>query len=316
MDYSSSTNFMYARDLSIAYCARKVSFSLQTILETKRDDLLCDSSSILLNDELIYPIPLLFSDYLRLRDFLFLKAEKLFPTVNGNQYYPCSFHKRTQKILAEAGVKTIPSNPKSMSEEQLQALESMRFRIQRQRDQMILAVTLCSFLGMRPSAVARLEKRDIDFGARLLLLRETKSQEDQKLPMISFLIQPLERYTSHLADSQSPLFVNTQGAKWERRDVAVAVSRYAAEHGIHNVTPRKLRASLGATLSRMKIEPALTAVILRHRDPATALRHYNSRELDDARQCLEGVKILTDAQLNQEYMQESNRMYTLVGGEK
>jgi integrase len=83
-----------------------------------------------------------------------------------------------QKILVEAGAKTTPSNPKSMSEEQLQALENMRFHIQRQRDQMVLAVTLCSFLGMRPSEVARLEKRDIDFSARLLLLRETKSQED------------------------------------------------------------------------------------------------------------------------------------------
>lgn len=68
MDYSSSTNSMYTRDLSIAYCARKVSLSLQTILETKRDDLLCDSSSILLYDEFVYPIPPLFSDYLRLRD--------------------------------------------------------------------------------------------------------------------------------------------------------------------------------------------------------------------------------------------------------
>lgn len=316
MDYSSSTNFMYARDLSIVYCARKASFSLQTILETKRDDLLYDSSSILLGDELIYPLPHLFSDYLRLRDYLFPKAEKLFPTVNGNQYYPCSFHKRMQKILAEAGAKTTPSNPKSMSEEQLQALENMRFHIQRQQDQMVLAVTLCSFLGMRPSEVARLEKRDIDFSARLLYLRETKSQEDQKLPMLSFLVQPLERYTSHLADSQSPLFVNNQGAKWERRDVAVAVSRYAAEHGIKSVTPQKLRASLGVSLSRLSIEPALVAVILRHRDPATALRHYNKRDLDEARQCLEGVDILTGTPKNQVYAREFDRMFTFSRGEK
>jgi integrase len=134
--------------------------------------------------------------------------------------------------------------------------------------------------------------------------------------MLSFLVQPLERYTSHLADSQSPLFVNNQGAKWERRDVAVAVSRYAAEHGIKSVTPQKLRASLGASLSHLRIEPALVAVILRHRDPATALRHYIRRDLDEARQCLEGVKILTDAQLHQKYMREYNRIYTLVGGEK
>jgi hypothetical protein len=97
--------------------------------------------------------------------------------------------------------------------------------------------------------------------------------------------------------------------------VAVAVSRYAAEHGIKNVTPQKLRASLGVSLSRLRIEPALVAVIIRHRDPATALRHYNKRDLDEARQCLEGVEILTDTLKNQVYAREFDRMYTYsVGG--
>lgn len=134
--------------------------------------------------------------------------------------------------------------------------------------------------------------------------------------MLSFLVSPLERYTRHLADTQSPLFVNTQGTQWERRDVAAAILHWGAEHGVKSLTPRKLRASLGATLSRMRIEPALIAVILRHKDKATALRHYEQRELDEARQCLEGVELISSEQMSQEYIQEYTRMYAVVGMEK
>jgi len=287
MDYSSSTNFIYARDLSITFCARKSNLSVKALLEAKRENLLHDRASIMLHDALISPIPEFVLDYLHTRDRLLPGAEKLFPTVDGNMYYPDKYHRRMQKILAEAGAKTDPTNPKKMTEGQYQALLDLRFGVQRQRYQMVLAATLCSYLGLRPSEVAKLEKRDIDFSSRLLHLRDTKSQEDQKIPMLSFLVEPLERYTRHLADTQSPLFMNTQGAQWERRDVAAAIMRWGAEHGVKSLTPRKLRSSLGATLSRMKIEPALIAVILRHKDKATALRHYNERELEDARQCLE-----------------------------
>jgi len=313
MDYISSTNFMYTRDLSITYCARKLGLSVKAILEAKREDLLCDHSSILLHDDLLYPTPPFMLDYLSLRDYLYPKAEKLFPTVDGNHYYPDKYHRRMQKLLAEAGAKISPAHPKELTDSQYQALVNLRFSVQRQRYQMILAANLCSFLGMRPSEVAKLEKRDIDFSARILYLRDTKSQEDQVLPMLSFLVQPLERYTMHLADSLSSLFVNTQGAQWERRDVTLAIARWGAEHGIQSLTPRKLRASLGVTLSRGHIEPGLLALILRHKDPATALRHYISYNLEEARQFLEKAEIGCDDPLSQENLQEYSRMFTLVG---
>lgn len=316
MDYSTSTNFIYTRDISITFCARKSELSVKTLLEAKRENLLHDRSSIMLHDALISPVPEFVLDYLQTRDRLLPGAEKLFPTVDGNMYYPDKYHRRMQKILAEAGAKTDPTNPKKMTEGQYQALLNLRFAIQRQRYQMVLAATLCSYLGLRPSEVAKLEKRDVDFSARLLHLRDTKSQEDQKIPMLSFLVAPLERYTCHLADTHSPLFVNTQGAQWERRDVAAAILHWGAEHGVKSLTPRKLRASLGATLSRLKVEPALAAVILRHKDPATALRHYNERDLEEARQCLEGVESVSGDQFSQEYIQAYNCMYTVLGREK
>ena len=316
MNYTSSTNLIYARDLSITYLARKSDLPVKSILESNRDDLLHDSSSVMLYDALISPVPNFILGYLDQRDRLLPQAEKLFPTVDGKMYYPDKFYRRMQRILAEAGVNTEQVNPKKLTEAQFQAMLNLRFVIQRHRYQAILAAVLCSYLGLRPSEVAKLEKRDIDFSARLLHLRDTKSQEDQKIPMLSFLVEPLERYTRHLADTHSPLFVNTQGAQWERQDVAAAISHWGAEHGVKSLTPRKLRASLGATLSRLKIEPALIAVVLRHKDKATALRHYNERELDDARRCLEGVDLVSNDPMSQEYVQEYIRMYTLIGRDK
>jgi integrase len=313
MDYGSSINFTYARDLSITFFARKLDLSLPTILEAKRIELLSDDSSVLLYDNLIESIPALLLDYIGLRDRLFPEAEKLFPTVDGKQYYPINFHKRMRKILTEAGTKTLPTNPKKLTNDQYQALLNMRFQIQRQRYQMFLAVTLCTFLGMRPSEVAKLEKRDIDFSTRLLLLRDTKSQGDQPIPMLSFMVEPLERYTLHLTDSLSPLFINSQGAKWECRDVADAIARWGDERDMKNLTPRKLRASLGATLSRLNIEPALAAIVLRHKDAATTLRYYNERELYEARGCLEGMEQILTAKASNEFIRDFMHMYTPVG---
>jgi len=316
MNYSSSTNFLYGRDITITYFARKSDLPVKTILESNRDDLLHDPSSVMLYDALIYPVPEFVLAYLDQCDRLFPQAEKLFLTTDGNTYYPDKFHRRMRRILAEAGAKTDPANPKKMTEAQFQAILGLRFVIQRQRYQAVLAAALCSYLGLRPSEVAKLEKRDIDFSARLLHLRDTKSQQDQEIPMLSFLVEPLERYTHHLADTHSPLFINTQGAQWERRDVAAAISHWGAEHGVKSLTPRKLCASLGATLSRLKVEPALAAVILRHRDPATTLRHYNQRELEEARKCLEGVELISDDQMAQEYVQAYDHMYTMFGRDK
>jgi integrase len=111
----------------------------------------------------------------------------------------------------------------------------------------------------------------------------------------------------------APLFINLQGAKWERRDVADAIARWGAEHGMKNLTPRQLRASLGATLSRLNIAPALAAVVLRHKDAATTLRHYHQRELFEARGCLEGMDQILTAKASEEFIRDFMHMYTLEG---
>jgi len=275
--------------MAITFCVRNSGLPVKTVLEARRCGVVWDSSGIVLQNVLIAPVPSPWLDFIGLRDQLFPNSEMLFPTVNGMQYYQCKYSTRIKKLLAEAGQKTTPSHPKRMTEGQCQALINLRFRYWRQDYQRKLAAALCSFWGLRSSEVAKLKKRDVDFSARSLHLRATKSQEDQNVPLLSFLIEYLECYTAYLPEAHSPLFINMLGAQWERRDVALAVSRWGAELGIHDLTPQKLRASLGTMLSEDNVPPAVAAIILRHKDPATTLRHYSKRQFNDARKCLEKI---------------------------
>lgn len=65
---------------------------------------------------------------------------------------PTSISKAWRTV--EAGVEAISPNPRRLTEKQYQALDRLRFNIQRQHYQIDLAVALCSYLGMRPSEVA------------------------------------------------------------------------------------------------------------------------------------------------------------------
>ncbi|MBN2548485.1 MAG: tyrosine-type recombinase/integrase [Anaerolineales bacterium] len=317
MDYCTSINFIYTRDLSITFCARNTDMPVDAILRTRRCDLLADRSAILLQDTLLDPAPALIMDYLQLRDRYFPEAENLFPTLDGNPYKPKKYYYRIRKLLVDAGIKILPGPPRRLSEEQYNALLYRRFAVQRQRYQMVLAMALCSHLGLRPSEVAKLEKRDIDFGAGLLRLRDTKSQEDQIAPMLTFLVSPLECYTAHLKDAYSPLFVNTQGMQWRRRDVTKAIAHQGVENGLRNLTSRKLRASLGAMLSLMNVPLAVISVIMRHKDPATTARYYNTVSLDEARRCLEQIRVGADMlKLRQEYDEAYLRMLAIESLDK
>jgi integrase len=300
---------MYIRDFAIMSCVRQSDLPVKRVLETRREDVLWDDESVLLQNTLIKPIPRVWGDYMSERDRLFPDSDLLFTTVDGNQYYPDKFGRRVRKLMDEAGVEATSPHPRRLTEKQYQALDKLRFNIQRQHYQIDLAVALCSYLGMRPSEVAKLEKRHIDFGAGLISLRETKSQEDQVLPLLSVFILPVRRFVRYLDRNTSPLFINTKGVKWERRDVTRTIANWGEERGIENLTPRKLRASLGLTLARLKVDPGLIAKVLRHKDPATALRHYDFEDVEEARQYLEEAQHTPGIWQNRDYQKEFLAMY-------
>ncbi len=314
MDLAQSTNFMGLRDLSVVWLTRKAGFPLRQTLEILRDEVLTDSSAILVQEQLVAEPPRFVLDYMACRDALFGKSLFLFPTSDGALYRPTKFTKRIKKLLEEANMATSPSHPTELSDEQYQALLNMRFKIQRPIYQSALAVALCSYLGLRPSEVAKLITTDLDFDNRKIYLRQTKSQEDQELPLLSFMIEPFKSYVQNLP-RRSPLFINAQGLQWDRRDVTEAVAQWGLEFGVEDLTARRMRASLGAMLARIGVPPAMLGKILRHKDAATALRHYNELEVEEMRRLLENLQT-RQFNYDQQTIRDFQRLYDLLEGDE
>lgn len=271
------------RDLSAAWLVRSTDVTLRRVLEITRSDILFDGKSILLGDVILPVVPTYMLEYLDRRDQFFPKTSLLFPTLEGRSFLPAKYSKQFKSLLKAAGLEGAVTHPKDLSDLQWAQVERIRFDKQRPRYQVILAGTLCSFLGLRPSEVAKLIKRDLDFGGLIIMLRDTKSQEDQQTPILPFMVTPLERYTSHLSESD-PLFVRMSGHQWDRKDACNALVAYGRANGIQGqITPRRLRATLGKTLSDTGAPPALIAKLLRHKDAATSLRHYTQTEINQVR---------------------------------
>jgi integrase len=286
MNLATSNSFIGLRDLTITYLVREMDKPLKQVLELSREKILADRESALIGEHLVSNIPSFFCNYMHSRDNLFPGNEVLFPTKDGNQYYPNQFAKRIRKLLAQADASVKPYHPKKLSIKQYKKLVGLRFGLQRHRYQMILATALCANLGFRSSEVAGLKKSDIDFSLRVISLDDTKSQEDQESPLLSILFEPFRSFTERLSHNDH-IFVNFSGNPWNRRHTRNAVQQYGEGLGIIDLTPRRLRASLGVTLARMGISPSLLAKVLRHKDPATALRYYNYREIEEVRHALE-----------------------------
>ncbi len=310
MDSAQSTSFRGLRELSVLWFVRDVGLSLSETLEFPRQEVLSDEKSLLINDQLLAKPPRYVLDYLSQRDAIFPQNELLFPTSDGQPYRPVKYQKRIAKLLQEAKAPTSPSHPAKLSDDQYQALLNLRFQLQRPSYQISLAAVLCCYLGLRPSEVAKLITTDLDFDNRVITLRLTKSQKDQDLPLLSFMIEPFKAYVHNLTKGD-PLFINTQKLQWDRRDVTAAVSQWGKGFGVENLTSRKLRASLGAMLARIGVTPALLSKILRHQDQATALRHYNEMEVEDIRRLLENLHS-RDFRFDRSGTMEFQRMYALL----
>ena len=302
-----STNFMYLRELLVLFLCKKTDLDCENVLNLKVKEVLFDHSSLFVNDNLISPMPDFFSAYTKQLEYLFPATEYLFPTTTGGKFRLDKYKCRLRKLFSLVGIQTHTLAINEITDSQYIQLIGQRFKMQRPWYQMVLASNLGGHLALRPSESAKLKKRDLDFGNKLITLRATKSGgEDQVLPILSFMIGPLQKYTAYLSDSD-PLFINFSGNQWDRRDVTAAIKKWGKLHGFERMTSRCLRASLGAMLSRMKVPPALIAIILRHRDPATALRHYNYREIEKTRDLLNHLEQF-DVE-DEEYLKEYARLY-------
>ncbi|MAT45198.1 MAG: hypothetical protein CL609_22955 [Anaerolineaceae bacterium] len=282
----SNNTFLFQRNMIIALIARNFDLSIKKIVALTNDDYekmleLVDSKESTKDfTKLIY-------DFYLSKKSYFPNSEFLFPTSEGDFFLPCDFLNQFRSLTLEVDSKEKNPHPKTLSLKNWEKIYELKFEKFRPQYQIILATGLCAFLGLRPSEVAELEKRDIDFSGQVIILRDTKSQKQQEIPVIPDLIEPLRLFVAYLPKNSSPLFVTRTGRKWGRREVNVAVKRYCEEINISDsVTPQRLRATLGKTLSDQGYPPSLIAKIMRHSDPATTIRHYTQTERGAVRKSL------------------------------
>jgi len=275
----STNDFGAVRNIAIGEYVRLTGCPLSRALELTCGDIVFDDHSIMVGDVLISEVPEFVIDYLKRRPTVFPNSALLFPTLQGKPFHPAKYSKQFKGMLKIAGLENVATHPSALSEEQWQKVQSILFQKKRAQYQAVLAGTFCAFLGLRPSEVAKLTKNDLDFAGLIINLRDTKSQEDQQVPMLDFLVEPLQHYVSHIK-GDGPLFVRLTGQQWDRSDACRAVVAYTKRKGFQGqITPRRLRASLARTMTETGAAPSMVANLLRHKDAATSLRHYIQHEI-------------------------------------
>ena len=281
MVYEKLNEYRYLRDISIAWLNRNSNISLHQLLQKKLSDF--DG----LQD---YFTNNLFSAYKSQRDDLPFTDDWLFPTDEGNFYMPGKFSQNITRMLARADMPTKPSHPKKMSQAQFDSLLGLRFNYQRPVYQMTIASALLGLQALRPEEVANLVKEDVDLDDQTITLRETKGQEPQVIPIHPDLLIPLRNYLNHLEPGDA-LFVRSTGRKWTRKDVHNAVTKIGNLYGISPINPRRLRSTVAHEMVSMGVPMNVISRFLRHKDEATAPRHYTAiQEISTVRDTLNEFK--------------------------
>jgi integrase len=282
MNLQQSNNFTYSRQLAATLLIRQAGISIQAALQLRRADVQNEVYRVVVGEIILQPVPFELIAYLELHDALFPECPYLFPTIKGDILLPSKFNKAQRQCLVKASVEDTPTHPNKLNESQLTGLEALRFNMERPGYQRTLAVALSIHLALRPSEVAKLQKKDFDFDDRKIRLRATKSQEDQDLPLLDDLRTPLRRYLAHLPNDEDYLFINSAGNPWDRRDVHAVVRQRGVQKGLTTlVTPRRLRPTVVKQLIRRGMKTPMIVQLLRHSDERTLHTNYIDTLLDE-----------------------------------
>ena len=286
MNYSESIKFNGNRNLSIILLSRKLNLPVCDVLKIARSDMVMDHDTVLFRNSVTLEVPAFLKEYLNIATELFPASSLVFLTDIGSAYRSCKFVAQFKKLLTIAGIEKVTNDPRNISDADFSKLLCLEFHFNRPQYQKILAVMFSSYLGLRPSEIAKLKPADFDFESLHVMLRETKAQKNQKLRILKFMKDPLMRYVSHLGQ-KDPLFVKpVSNHQWKRQDVTVAILIWCKEHGFEShVNGRIMRSSMATQAARFT--SILTAKkILRHRHLDTT-DHYVDEELDEAGDDLE-----------------------------
>lgn len=282
MNLQQSNSFVYNRQLAATLLIQQTGMSIQAALQLRREDVRELGNKKTVGGFTWWPIPYELFAYLEIRDALFPESPYLFPSITGDALLPAKFNKAQRQWLEKASVDQTPTHPCKLSESQLNGLKALRFKMERPGYQRTLAIALSVHLALRPSEVAKLQKKDFDFDDRKIRLRATKSQDDQDLPLLDDLRTPLRHYLAHLPNDEDYLFINSAGNPWDRRDVHAVVRQRGVQKGLDTiVTPRRLRPTVVKQLIRRGMATTMIVQLLRHSDERTIHTNYIDPMLDE-----------------------------------
>ena len=95
----------------------------------------------------------------------------------------------------------------------------------------------------RPDALVRRRRRDIEWDEQRILLRSTKSGDEQYIPMGPKTRERLDLYISSRTDDNPALFLSARGTRLSRQRVWEIVRDIFGEFGIKGIGPHDLRHS-------------------------------------------------------------------------
>lgn len=215
----------------------------------------------------------LFAEYISARTILLPNTEFLFPTDEGKLLKQKSFGQNLKKLLDNAGISDSTCSPNKLTPAQIERLLGLKFSLQRPIFQVSLAAGLLGFLALRPNEVAKLRKEDVILSEETIILRDTKSREDQPIIIYPDLIEPLRNYLRHIGPNE-PLFIRESNQQWRQRDVYRAIKNFGSYYGYRHINPRKFRSTVANYMINAGIPIKYVSKYLRHKDIATTLRHY------------------------------------------
>ena len=278
MTFSKKTySYIFSRNLAIVEVVCQSRMLLREVLSLLISDVYYQDQKItLFPSQTTIDVSQDFVYFWEARQKLFPESKYLFVTNQGARLKSSKYQKSMQSNLKIAGFPEASSHPKKISPEQLVALKKQRFSYRRYDFQKALVTLLLGFYGLRPSEVAKLKVSDFDFDLHILILRNTKgNRRKEELPLEGPVASIAKRYISHLGADEQYLFVKRTGRVWGRKDVTTALQEFVHDMGIPiSITSRRLRATYGTTLAELNIPDHIAAALMRHKDPATWLRHY------------------------------------------
>lgn len=140
-------------------------------------------------------------------------------------------------------------------------------RCTQERSRDSVAVLCCLFLGLRASEVASLTVRDVDAGASIVWVEDSKTEAGKRTVGVPELLRPMLSELTVGKGRQDRLF-----GVYDRKRLWKQVKRLCAEVGVPGVCPHSLRGSHGT----LAIVNGKTA-----EDVAASLGHTNTRVTRD-----------------------------------